>query len=140
MKRTLFLPNLKAHTDLAWLAVRLLTGAFLIHGVWDNIESAARMAEFAAFLKANGLPAPRLMAPLSVWAQFAIGVALIPGLFTRWAGLLLAFNFVVGVVMVHWGQSFREVWPAAVLVALGLMFATYGAGRISLDAMFEGRR
>lgn len=140
MRRALFLPNLKAHADLAWLAVRLLTGTFLIHGVWDNIESTARMAEFVAFLKANGFPAPAAMALLSVWAQFAIGVALIPGLFTRCAGLLLVFNFVVGVVMVHWGQSFREVWPAAVLVVLGLMFATYGAGRISIDAMMEGRR
>lgn len=140
MTRTLFLPNLKRHADLAWLAVRLLTGAFLIHGVWDNIQSGARMTEFVGFLKANGFPAPALMAPLSVYVQFAIGVALIAGLFTRWAGLLLVFNFVVGVVMVHWSQSFREIWPAAVLVGLGLMFATYGAGRWSLDALFERRR
>lgn len=140
MRRSLFLPGLKQHADLAWLAVRLLTGAFLIHGVWDNIESGPRMAEFAGFLKANGFPAPAVMAPLSVWAQFAIGAALIPGLFTRWAGVLLIANFVVAIVMVHWGQSFRAVWPAAVLVGLGLMFATWGAGRISLDAMLEGRR
>lgn len=134
------LPELRRYDDLAWLAVRLLTGAFLIHGVWDNIKSAARMTEFVGFLRSNGFPAPELMAPLSVWAQLVIGVALIAGLLTRWAGLLLIFNFVIGVVMVHWNESFREIWPAAVLVGLGLMFATYGAGRYSIDALLERRR
>lgn len=133
----LHLPGLKAHADLAWLAVRLLTGAFLIYGVWDNVTSTERMTEFAGFLKLNGFPAPELMAPLSVYAQLAIGVALIPGFLTRWAGVLLTFNFIVGVVMVHLDQSFREMWPAAVLVVLGLMFATYGAGRYSVDANRE---
>jgi putative oxidoreductase len=56
---------------------------------------------------------------LSAWAQFFIGIALVIGLLTRWGGLLLAFNFTVGVVMVHWGESFRAWWPAIVLVALG---------------------
>ncbi len=133
----LLLPNLKVHADIAWLLVRLLTGEFLINGVWDNVISAERMTEFVGFLKLNGFPAPELMAPLSVYAQLAIGVALIPGLFTRWAGILLAFNFIVGVAMVHLDQSFREIWPAAVLVVLGLMFATYGAGRYSADANWE---
>ncbi len=121
--------------DTALLALRLLTGAFLIHGVWDNIASAARMAEFVTFLTANGFAAPSLMAPLSVYAQFLIGAALILGLFTRWAGLLLAFNFIVAVAMVHWEQSFRDWWPAIVLVALGFVFATIGAGRFAGDAL-----
>lgn len=136
MRRLLFLPQLARHADLALLATRLLTGAFLIHGVWDNIESQARMAEFRGFLGANGFPAPELMAPLSVYAQFAIGAALVLGFLTRWAGLLLAFHFVVAVVMVHLSQSVREIWPAAVLVALGLVFATTGAGRVALDRAF----
>lgn len=135
----LFLPALSQGADAALLATRLLTGAFLIHGVWDNIVSAERMAEFVGFLAASGFAMPELMAPLSVWAQFAIGIALILGLLTRWAGLLLAFNFVVGVVMVHWEQSFREWWPAIVLVALGLLFATIGAGRYAIDRHLEKR-
>lgn len=130
----LFLPSLRTQADLAFLLARLLTGAFLIHGVWDNIISVERMREFVGFLKLNGFPSPDVMAPLSVYMQFAIGVALIAGILTRWAGLLLAFNFIVGVVMVHLNQSFREIWPAAVLVVLGLIFATYGAGRYSVDA------
>jgi len=137
MSNWLLLPSLARHADPALLAARLLTGAFLIHGVWDNIVSAERMAEFEGFLAANGFAAPALMAPLSVWAQFAIGIALILGLLTRWAGLLLAFNFVVAVAMVHLSQGFREIWPAAVLIVLGLVFATIGAGRISIDHLLE---
>jgi putative oxidoreductase len=135
----LLLPSLAQGADAALLATRLLTGAFLIHGVWDNIVSAERMAEFVGFLTASGFAMPELMAPLSVWAQFAIGIALVLGLLTRWAGLLLAFNFIIGVVMVHWDQSFREWWPAIVLVALGLLFATIGAGRYAIDHHLETR-
>jgi len=133
----LLLRPLAAGSDLALLATRVLTGAFLIHGVWDNIVSRERMEEFKSFLSANGFGAVDVMAPLSVWAQFAIGIALLLGLLTRWAGLLLAFNFTVGVAMVHLAQGFREIWPAAVLIALGLLFATIGAGRIAFDRFLE---
>jgi putative oxidoreductase len=133
----LLLRPLAAGGDLALLATRILTGTFLIHGVWDNIVSRERMDEFKSFLSANGFGAVDVMAPLSVWVQFAIGIALLLGLLTRWAGVLLAFNFTVGVAMVHLTQSFREIWPAAILIVLGLLFATIGAGRIALDRLLE---
>jgi uncharacterized membrane protein YphA (DoxX/SURF4 family) len=38
--------------------------------------------------------------------------------------------------MVHWDQSFREQWPAAILVAVSLYLAFRGAGRFSLDRVF----
>lgn len=141
MSRDLFLLTpLARFSDLAQLALRLLTGAFLVYGVWDNIASTERMAEFIGFLRASGFTAPEFMAPLSVYAQFLIGVALILGALTRWAGVLLTFNFVVAILMVHWNQSFREWWPAIVLVGLGLLFATQGAGRYALDTILERRK
>ena len=133
----LFLKPLTSRSDLALLATRLLTGTFLIHGVWDNITDPARMDEFVHFLTAIGFTAPAIMAPLSVYAQFLIGLALIPGLLTRWAGVLLAFNFIIGLIMAHWDQTLREQWPAAVLIVLGLLFATIGAGKLSLDRLLE---
>ncbi len=133
------LKPLAAGSDAALLALRLLTGAFLIHGVWDNIESTERMAEFIGFLRASEFPSPALMAPLSVWAQFLCGILFIAGALTRWAGLVMAFNFIVAVVMVHWGQSFREIWPAAILIAASFVFATIGAGRFSIDQALEKR-
>ncbi|MFN3815368.1 DoxX family protein [Brevundimonas sp.] len=124
----------------AMLALRLYVGGFLIWGVWDNITSTARMAEFEAFLAGVNCPLPAIAAPLSVWAQFAIGVALIPGVLTRWAGLLLSLNFIVAVALL-WGAGAdgRGLFPPAILIFVGLILATYGAGRWSLDHRFDRR-
>ena len=126
--------------DLSLLVLRLFVGAFLIWGVWDNITSAARMKEFEAFLSGLNCPLPALAAPVSVWAQFLIGVLLIPGLLTRWAGVVLAFNFLVAVaLMAPTGADFRALYNPAILIFVGLLLAAGGAGRWSLDSRFERR-
>jgi putative oxidoreductase len=76
------------------------------------------------------------MAPLSVYAQAAVGIAFILGLGTRWAGLVCAFNFVVAVVMVDAKLGIRGAFPATALVLFGLLFAALGAGRYGLDRRF----
>jgi len=137
----LFLPSLSRFADLTLLALRVLTGAFLMHETWDNVSSRARMEEFVGFLDQFGFPMPWLLAPLSVAVQFICGALLVAGLLTRWAGLLIAANFAVAVVMVHWNEEPRGWWPAIVLVALGLHFAAAGSGRFGLDSFFKaGRR
>jgi putative oxidoreductase len=137
--RWLLLTPLARFADLGLLLLRWVTGAFLIWQSHDNVFSAARMDEFEIFLAQFGFPLPELMAPLCVWAQFLCGIAFILGLLTRWAGLVTAFVFVVAVWMVHWPQDFPGWWPALVLVFLGLLFATLGAGRYALDARLERR-
>ena len=132
--RLVYLNFLERYGDLSLLALRVLTGAFLIYGTQDNILSGAQMQEFVRFLAKHGFVWPELMAPLSVYAQFICGVLLVLGLLTRWAGLLMTFNFVVAVLMVHWTQDFRGWWPAIVLVFISLHFALQGAGRYSIDA------
>ena len=97
------------------------------------------MDEFVKFLAQLAFPASELMAPLSVYFQFAAGIAFVFGLFTRWFGLITAFNFVVAVWMVHWNDPVPGIWPAAILIFLGLYFGTRGAGRFGLDAIFDGR-
>ncbi len=126
--------------DFTLMLLRAVTGAFLVHGTLDNVVRAARMQEFVSFLNAHGFTMPHVMAPLSVYAQFACGLLLVLGLMTRVAGLIVALNFVVAVVMVHWQQDFRGWWPALVLVLLGLHFAAQGSGRYGLDAVLESRR
>lgn len=130
----LFLPSLSRFSDHSLLALRSLTGAFLVWEMWFNISDADTMKLVVGYFAENGFAYPEFFAPLSAWAQFILGIALILGLLTRWAGLLLAFNFVIGVAMVHWDESFRDWWPAIVLVALGLHFAANGGGRFALDA------
>ena len=80
------------------------------------------------------------MARLSVWAQFACGLAFIAGACTRWAGFVCAFNFVVALWMVDAQNGLRAAFPAAVLVLFGLLMATLGPGKLSLDARWTGMR
>jgi putative oxidoreductase len=135
----LLLTPLARFGDLGLLALRWVTGAFLIYQSHDNVFSAARMGEFVKFLTQFGFVYPELMAPLSVWFQFAAGIAFILGLFTRLFGLITAFNFIVAVWMVHWTDPVPGIWPAAILIFLGLYFGLRGSGRYGLDALFEGK-
>lgn len=137
-------PGLSRLTDAALLLLRLYLGGFLIWGVWDNIVSPERMAEFAGFLGAIGSPVPDLAAPVSVWAQFLVGVLLIPGFLTRWAALLLGVNFLVAVALIGTTQGLfadvtREVFGPMMCVLSGLILATHGPGRFSLDARLTPR-
>ena len=139
MNRLITLPHLAAGTDLAMLAMRLSVGAFLVWGVWDNITSAAHMAEFVKFLRQFGFPMPEVLAPFDVWVQFGIGVAFILGLATRWAGLLCAVNFVIAIAMVDHLQGWRGSFGSMCLVMIGFVLATYGPGRFSVDRVLERR-
>ena len=126
--------------DAALLALRVATGVFLVDGVWDNVVIAGRMTEFAGFLGASGFAMPSFWAPFSVYTQLAFGLLLVLGLLTRWAGIGLIATFIVGIFVVHWQQSLREIWPALALVVIGAMLATHGAGLFSIDRLFERRR
>lgn len=133
--RFALLPSLERYADLGLLLLRWLTGAFLIFQSHDNMLATERMDEFEKFMVQFGFVYPELMAPLSVYFQFAAGIAFTLGLLTRWFGLITAFNFAVAVWMVHWADPFPGMWPAAVLVVLGLYFGLRGGGRYSLDCL-----
>jgi putative oxidoreductase len=137
LKDLLFLPGNARYADLGLLLLRIATGGFLIYQSHDNVLSAERMQEFVKFLAHFHFVAPQLMAPLSVYAQFAAGIAFILGLFTRWFGLITCVNFIVAVWMVHSPDPFPTWWPALVLVFLGLYFGLRGSGRYGLDALLE---
>ena len=138
LPRLIVLPQLSAGSDIAFLALRVAVGAFLVWGVWDNITSAEHMATFVKFLGQFGFPMPELMAPFDVWLQFAIGVAFILGLATRWAGLLCAVNFIIAIAMVDHLQGWRGSFGSMCLVAIGLVLATHGPGRFALDRVLRG--
>ncbi|GAB4536637.1 MAG: hypothetical protein Tsb0010_16120 [Parvularculaceae bacterium] len=126
--------------DAALLLLRLIVGGFLVWGVWDNIVSAERMAEFETFLTQFKFPAPALLAPLSVYGQFFCGAAFLLGALTRPAGLVCAINFAVAIVMVDRFGGLRASFPSAALIAIGLYLAANGPGRFSLAGLMGGRR
>lgn len=138
MRSLIFLEGLRGLGDAALLLLRTLVGAFLMWGTWDNIASAERMQEFVGFLTVLKCPLPALAAPVSVYAQFICGALILLGLLTRWAGLVITFNFIVAVALLTLGggeSDFRALFPPLVMIAIPLLLATHGAGRYGLDAM-----
>ena len=134
MRKLVFLGSAQKFGDFVLLLMRVFVGLFLVWNVWDNVTSHEQMAAFADFLGKHGFPSPRLLAPLSVYLQLAIGVAFVLGLFTRWAGLLCAIHFAVAIAMVDHHGGMRGIFPSGCLAIIGLYMATYGAGRFSIDA------
>jgi putative oxidoreductase len=140
MRKILFLSSAQPFADFALFLLRVFVGLFLVWGIWDNVSSGARMHEFAEFLGKHGFPNPRLLAPVSVYLQLAIGVAFVLGLFTRWAGILCVVHFAVAIAMVDHHGGMRGIFPAGCLVLIGFYLATYGAGRLSLDAALRANQ
>lgn len=134
MRKLLFLNSAQRFSDVALLLLRVFVGLFLVWGVWDNVTDSARMQEFAAFLAKYKFPSPKILAPVSVYLQLAIGLGFVLGLFTRWAGILCVVVFAVAIAMVDRFGGMRGVFPSGCLVVIGLFLATYGAGRFSVDA------
>ena len=134
MRSFMFLSTAQRFSDLALLLLRLFVGLFLIWGVMDSVGSSESMTGFVGFLGNHGFPIPRLLAMVSVYIQLAIGVCFVLGLFTRWAGLFCVVHFLVAIVMVDRHGGMRGIFPSGCLVFIGLFLATYGAGRLSIDA------
>src|SRR3982750_1152320 len=112
MRKLLFLAPAQSFGDFSLLLLRLFVGLFLIWGVWDNVSSAARMQEFAEFLAQHGFSSPRVMAPLSVYLQLAVGLGFVLGLCTRWARILCAIHFASAIAMVDRHGGMRGIFPA----------------------------
>jgi putative oxidoreductase len=134
MRKLVFLGSAQKYSDFTLLLMRVFVGLFLVWGVWDNVTSGEQMDTFVTFLGSHGFPVPRLLAPVSVYLQLAIGVAFVLGLFTRWAGLLCAIHFGIAIAMVDHHGGMRGIFQSGILVVIGLVLATYGAGRFSIDA------
>jgi putative oxidoreductase len=128
------------YEEAALLALRAATGLFLLYQSHDNLLSADRMDEFAAFMGQFGFWRPNILAPFAIFWQVVAGLGFILGLFVRPLGLITAVQFIVALWMVHWSQDYALWWPAAILIFLGFYFLARGSGRYGLDAMLIGKK
>ena len=133
--------TLDRHRDVGPLFIRLVVGARLVYGTWDNVTSWARMEEFEAFLAQFGFPLPLVSAIVSVAVQFIGGVLVLTGAWTRGAAAVLVVNFVVALLMVHLpaGDTLLDTYDALVMLAGSLFLLVHGPGDLSVDAWRAGR-
>lgn len=140
MNERLLFSFFRRHQRYGVVFLRLLIGAFIIHGVADNVFSWAHMLEFEKFLGTRGVPYPLVAAHLSAYAQFVCGVAILLGAFVRPLSIIFIINFIAAIVIAHLGQSFRQMFSALMMIAAGLFFLFNGAGPLSVDEWLEKRR
>jgi len=134
MRKLVFLAPAQRFADFTLLLMRVFVGCFLVWSVWKNVTSLEQMHEYEEYLGEHGFSSPRLLAPVSVYLQLAVGICFVTGVFSRWAGLLCAIHFAVAIAMIDHSGGMRGIFPSGCLVVIGLYLATHGAGRFSIDA------
>ena len=122
-------------------ALRVVVGiVFLMHGgqklfVWG-------FGGVAGFLGQVGIPVPMLAAVIVTMAELLGGLALLLGLFTRWAAIPLAINMAVAILTVHLRAGFflpDGFEFALTLLAANVALALLGSGEASVDRLLEKR-
>ncbi len=128
--------------DLGIALLRFMVGiVFLAHGSQKLFVMG--MGNVGGFLGNIGVPAPAFFGVVVTLVEFLGGIALILGLFTRWAALLLVIDMTVAVLLVHLKNGF--FLPRGYEYALTMWFANLalvltGAGAVALDNVFWKRR
>jgi putative oxidoreductase len=133
--------SLEKLKPLALLLLRLALGIiFIFHGypkLFTHTRESMQMFEHMGF--------PGYFVYVAGALEFFGGIVLIPGLFTRIAGLLLAGEMAIAVWRVHLPQGpiamVKNYEFPLLLAVAAFTLATVGAGLISLDqAIFGGGR
>nr|WP_254904153.1 DoxX family protein [Streptomonospora nanhaiensis] len=114
---------------------------FIAHG-WQKLTEMG-LAGTAAGFGQMGVPLPTVSAWFATFVELVGGAALVLGLATPVAGVLLALNMLGAFVFVHAGNGLFVTENGFELVfALGaaaLVLAAVGAGRVSLDHLIAPR-
>lgn len=97
----------------------------------------------AGFLGQLGIPAPMLAAVIVTLVEFLGGLAILLGLFTRWAAIPLALNMAVAILTVHLPGGFflpDGYEYALTLLAANVALALLGSGEASVERLLEKRK
>ncbi len=121
--------------DFGLALVRMITGTLMIyHGL--ELFDADKLKGYTQWLTDLKFPAPALMAYLGKGAEFAGGILLAAGLFTRFAALLIAITMLVVTFFMGSGKLFTDDQHPFLFVLLGAVFFFTGPGQWSLDHVF----
>jgi putative oxidoreductase len=119
----------------------IVGGVFLMHGgqkiFYYGIHGVGR------YFASVNLPSPQLLAPLVTAVELLGGVALLLGLGTRWAAVLLAMDMVGVILAVKLSGGFFA--PAGFEYEFTLLFACIalvlaGPGPASVESLLGGRK
>lgn len=122
--------------------IRLMVGVvFLAHGAQKLFSFGFRGV--TGFFAKFGIPLPGITAPVVTLVEFLGGLALLLGLATRWAALLIAIDMLGAILFVHLKGGFflpAGFEFALTLLVVNLALALGGPGSLAVDGILAGRR
>ncbi|MBM7413772.1 MULTISPECIES: DoxX family protein [Nocardiaceae] len=126
--------------DIAALVARIALGVvFVAHG-WQKLRTNGLDATIAGF-EGMGIPAPQVSAYFATFVELIGGAALILGVLTSVAALLLVVDMVGALVFVHLDKGVfvgEGGWELVVALGAGaLLLAAVGSGTYSVDRAFR---
>lgn len=126
-----------ALADAGLLLLRLFAGLSIAftHGLAKIPISES----FVAGIAEMGFPLPDLFAWAAAMAEFAGGLLIAVGLFTRPASFFLLLTMAVAAFIRNSGNPYVDRELALLYGSVALLFLLAGAGRFSLDALVRGR-
>jgi putative oxidoreductase len=130
--------------DLVWLLARCCIGGIFVYSGFGKLTG---LEGFAASLAKNGVPMPQIMAVIGAAVEFFGGLAIVLGIKSRYAALLMALFTISATLISHRFWEFQDVAMfkmqsvhfmknVAILGAFLLLFVQ-GGGRLSLDGLWR---
>jgi putative oxidoreductase len=143
MEELMTTPAFLQRPGLGLAILRIVVGlVFFAHGLQKLLMFG--VGGFSGFLTSLGVPLPGLFAVIVIAVEVLGGLALILGLFTRWAALPLAVDMIVALLTVHLANGFfvSDGGYELVLLLLGCVvgLAFTGAGAFALDNALSRER
>jgi len=133
----------RTSSDLALLLGRVALAALFIPG---GLRKLTDLAAFTASLQKQGVPFSEVLAPLGAGVEFLAGIALLVGLQTRLAAVLLILFTVIATLIAHRFWDFqgtaRQMQQGQFLKNLAIVGGflalwVSGAGRYALDSLWR---
>ncbi|MCD6023620.1 MAG: DoxX family protein [Fibrobacteria bacterium] len=123
------------------LAARVTLGVVFIEAGWGKLQHIDKVI---GFFTALGLPAPAFQAHLVATSEFAFGILVLAGLFTRLAALPLSVIMIVAILTARReelrGFSDLAGFSEFLYLLLLLWLVIAGAGSLSLDRLLIKKR
>lgn len=116
--------------NIAFLLIRLTAGITIMYAGLDKLPLTDWMVDQVTEL---GFPFPVLFAWLATFSEFAFGLLLALGLFTRISGLMLSITMGVAAFGFHKVFPIVDMHITQYLFWIFILFFVWGGGKYSLD-------